>query len=63
LAAVTETLQGAKHEAVVSLGFEEGKKRAWLFDHDLVQSERQTEDGFEISVRWTTRQEAQFQRV
>jgi GTP-binding protein HflX len=63
LAAITETLQGQKRDAVLSLGFADGKKRAWLFDHDIVTAERQTDDGFEISVRWTARQKAQYERL
>ncbi|MFA3915520.1 GTPase HflX [Ruegeria hyattellae] len=53
-------LQGARHETVLRLGFSDGRKRAWLFEQDLIQSEKQTEDGFEIIVLWTGKQEAQF---
>jgi GTP-binding protein HflX len=63
LVAVTEQLQGAKRSADLSLAFSEGKKRAWLFAQDLVEEERQTETGFELSVRWTAEQEAQFERL
>ncbi|MEP1612567.1 MAG: GTPase HflX [Roseobacter sp.] len=63
LLAITETLQGKKRPADLTLGFSEGKKRAWLFAQDLVQSERQSQEGFEISVRWTVEQEAQFERL
>ncbi len=63
LEAITETLQGQKRPATLSLGFAEGKKRAWLFDQELVQDEQQTDSGFEISVRWTAKQEAQFERL
>jgi GTP-binding protein HflX len=60
---VTQTLQGTKRAADLHLGFADGKKRAWLFDQDLVEQEQQTDDGFEISVRWTAKQEAQFQKL
>lgn len=63
LAAITRTLQGTKRETTLSLGFAEGKKRAWLFDHDLVTSEVQTDSGFDITVRWTAEQEARFERL
>lgn len=63
LNAVTQTLQGQKREIILSLGFADGKKRAWLFAQDLVSGERQTDEGFEISVRWTVKQEAQFERL
>jgi GTP-binding protein HflX len=63
LGAVSDILQERQEDAVLSLAFAEGRKRAWLFDNDLVQSEEQTEDGFEIAVRWTLRQQEQFARL
>ena len=60
---IAEALQGAVREAELTLGFAEGKKRAWLFAQDVVEGERQTEDGFEITVRWSARQEAEFQQI
>ncbi len=60
LAAISERVQGVRHETRLHLAFSEGKKRAWLFDQDVVQEERQTEDGFEVTVLWTAKQEAQF---
>jgi GTP-binding protein HflX len=62
-AVIAEALQGAVREADLTLSFAEGKKRAWLFDHDVVLHETQTETGFDISVRWSAEQEAQFQRL
>ena len=38
----------------------DGGKRAWLFRQDVVRSEQQTENGFEITVLWTAKQAAQF---
>ncbi len=60
LAAVAEALQGVRHESQLHLAFSEGRQRAWLFDHDVVQAEKQTEDGFDVTVLWTARQEAQY---
>ena len=60
LTEVAEILQGVRHEAQVKLGFADGKRRAWLFRQDVVQEENQTEDGFEITVLWTPKQQAQF---
>jgi GTP-binding protein HflX len=62
-AVIAEALQGAVREADLTLSFAEGKKRAWLFDHDVVLHETQTETGFDITVRWSAEQEAQFQRL
>ena len=60
---IAEALQGAVREADLVLPFAEGKKRAWLFEQDIVVSEEQTEDGFALTVRWSARQEADFQRL
>jgi len=63
LDAITETLQGAKRTADVHLSFADGKKRAWLYAQELVDTEEQTEDGITLTVRWTVDQEAQFERL
>ena len=61
VAAVSQALAEVRHLSDVHLGFDEGRKRAWLFQKDLVEEERQTEDGFDLTVRWTVRQEQQFE--
>ncbi|MEP2642761.1 GTPase HflX [Roseobacter sp.] len=63
LGAVTGEIQGTKRETRLHLTFSEGKKRAWLFDQDLVTTETQTEDGFDIVVRWTAQQEGRYVRL
>ncbi|MBO9435214.1 GTPase HflX [Ruegeria sp. R13_0] len=60
LADIAIKLQGVRRETTLSLSFAEGDKRAWLFRQDVVRSEEQTEDGFEITVLWTDKQAAQF---
>jgi len=42
------------------LPFTAGRKRAWLFQQDVVEVERQSEDGFEFEVKWTSLQKARF---
>ncbi len=61
--AITAGVTEATHVSVLQLGFDAGRKRAWLYERGLVEEERQTEDGFELSVRWSARQEAQFGQV
>ncbi|MGR3759337.1 GTPase HflX [Roseobacteraceae bacterium NS-SX3] len=56
-------LQGVRHEEVLSLGFGDGKQRAWLFQQDVVQSETQSDSGFDITVLWTEKQKAQYQKL
>jgi GTP-binding protein HflX len=63
LAAIAETLVGAKSLEMLKLPFSDGKKRAWLFAQEIVEQEDQNETGFDITVRWTARQKADFERV
>ncbi|MEX0371292.1 MAG: HflX GTPase family protein, partial [Tateyamaria sp.] len=58
---VAVTLQGAVTEETLLLPYAEGRKRACLFDQDVVQAERQGEAGFEFDVRWTAIQKARFE--
>ncbi len=60
LTEVAVILQGVRREEVLKLGFADGNKRAWLFRQDVVRGEKQTEDGFEITVLWTDKQANQF---
>ena len=60
LDAVSEKLTDPKSEAEFLLPYSEGRKRAWLFQEGLIQSEDQTEDGFLLHVLWTARQEQKF---
>ncbi len=60
---VATALQGALRVAELSLGFAEGRKRAWLFSQDVVVNEHQTEEGFELTVRWSADVEAAYQRL
>ncbi len=57
---IATTIQGARHQATLTLGFAEGNKRAWLFRQDVVRAEEQTETGFVLQVLWTDKQAAQF---
>ena len=60
LSVVAVTLQGAVSEETLLLPYADGRKRAWLFEQDVVMAERQGEDGFEFDVRWTASQKARF---
>jgi GTP-binding protein HflX len=58
-----ERLRGAEEprvEETLRLGFDQGRQRAWLFDHQVVRSEAPTEAGYELGVRWTGRQRSQY---
>ena len=61
LAHVSTLVLGEVHEDALSLTFAEGRKRAWLFERDLVQKEEQTETGFDLRVRWSAKDRARFE--
>ncbi|QYX55488.1 GTPase HflX [Roseovarius sp. SCSIO 43702] len=56
----TEALTAAQVDETIALSFEEGRKRAWLFEQGVVEAERQGEDGWELDLRWTARQKGAF---
>ena len=60
LAVLDKTLRETSHTSQLSLTFAQGKQRAWLFAQDLVDSESQSDTGFEMTVTWTAKQEKQF---
>ena len=60
---ISERLTPIRTEASVTLSFDEGRKRAWLFDQGVVQNETLTETGYEINVLWTALQATRFQRL
>ncbi|MBU2982309.1 GTPase HflX [Lentibacter algarum] len=63
LQAVCDALAGArKHEALM-LSFAEGRQRAWLFEHGVVEDERQTDEGYALKVHWTRKQADQFKAL
>ena len=60
LRAVSLTLTPDKSSSELLLSYSEGKQRARLFDQGIVTAERQTDDGFTITVLWTARQKKVF---
>jgi len=63
VAAMSEALADTRHLSEIHLRFDEGRRRAWLYENDLVEGERQTDEGFALTVRWTARQEARFREI
>lgn len=63
LAAMSQVFDEAKSERRLTLGFAEGRKRAWLHAEGLVLAEDMTETGFDIDVLWTARQEMRFREL
>lgn len=63
LDAISQRFDEAKVTAEIVLGFDEGRKRAWLHAEDIVLSEIAGDDGWTLTVRWSERQEARFRAV
>ncbi|QDC09704.1 GTPase HflX [Oceanicola sp. D3] len=62
-AAITAHLEGVRTEEVVTLAFSEGRARAWLFERGVVEREEETEAGWQVHLRWTPRQKAEFSKL
>ncbi len=60
IATIAAELAEPTLDETIRLGFDQGRKRAWLFDHKLVQAEVQIDGGYEVAVRWTDRDRSQY---
>lgn len=63
VATIAERLKPARTEAEFTLGFNEGRKRAWLYDQGVVQSEEMTDEGYRLNVLWSGLQATRFSRL
>lgn len=63
LLAIESDLAEPARDETLRLGFDQGRERAWLFDHKVVTSERQTDAGYEMAVRWTDRERSQYRTL
>lgn len=61
--AVENKLNAQNFDDALNLTFQDGKKRAWLYDQGVVRNETQTEHGFQFTLYWSARQKTQFQLV
>ncbi|MEM8731867.1 MAG: GTPase HflX [Pseudomonadota bacterium] len=60
LGAISTALAGVRKPDELHLSFSDGRRRAWLFEQDVVQSEIQDEGGFHIQVLWTETQARRY---
>lgn len=63
LDAISEILDGERFERDLTLPYAEGRKRAWLFEEGVIESETQDENGYQFRVLWTPRQEKRFREM
>ena len=60
---VSVALEEETVERQLVLGFDDGRRRAWLHAEGVVTAETEGEDGFHLSLRWTPRQEKRFREL
>ena len=58
--AIEDALGEPSTTEVLTLGFAEGRQRAWLFQKGVVDEEAQDETGWQLTVTWTERQKAEY---
>jgi GTP-binding protein HflX len=63
LSLISATLDADRTEATLTIPFSDGRKRAWLHEQNIVQSETEDEDGWHLTVRWTARQQNRWRRL
>ncbi|MCF7700236.1 GTPase HflX [Loktanella sp. M215] len=63
LEAITEKTKDPRTTEVLTLGFNAGRARAWLFDAGVVTDDKQTDDGYRMEVFWTALQKERFSRL
>jgi GTP-binding protein HflX len=63
LRAIEAGLEQEHLTEVLTLGFDRGRQRAWLFDQGVVVQDEQVEDGHRMTVRWTAKQAARFRAL
>jgi GTP-binding protein HflX len=63
LSAVEAELADPVLEETLHMGFDQGRRRAWLFERNLVTAERRTEEGYELAVRWTAQDRNRFRAM
>ncbi|MEM9640386.1 MAG: GTPase HflX [Pseudomonadota bacterium] len=63
LALIEQELEPPKIRAELTLGFAEGRARAWLFEQKVVHSEAQSDDGYRLQVEWTEKQRSHFRSL
>jgi GTP-binding protein HflX len=62
-ARVAEALDAPRTRADLVLSHADGRRRAWLHEQGVVETEDQAEDGVHITVHWTDRQAARWRAL
>ncbi|MGV8951574.1 MAG: GTPase HflX [Cypionkella sp.] len=60
---ISSAFEEEKTERDLTISFAEGKRHAWVHQEGVVQTETQTEDGWQVNVLWTARQEKRYREL
>ncbi|WP_226341013.1 GTPase HflX [Gemmobacter serpentinus] len=63
LDAISASFDEEKTERLLSLSFAQGRQRAWLHGEGVVLNEVQDEEGWQVTVLWTARQEKRWREL
>lgn len=61
--AMSDKLKPDTETTTVEVPFADGRRRAWLFEQDVVDEESQSETGYVFTVTWTAIQKERFARL
>ncbi len=57
---IINTLLATSSRDVLTISAKDGKKRAWLYRHGVVESENLVDDNYKMVLRWSEKQRKQF---
>jgi GTP-binding protein HflX len=60
---VTDAIGEEKRSETLTLGFDQGRQRAWLFEKGLVTEEVQTDEGYRLDLLWSIRDKERFEAL
>lgn len=60
VAQIAGLLDADRQQRELVLSFDEGRRRAWLYEQGVVEAEAQSESGYRMLVNWTPRQAQLF---
>ncbi|SEW08742.1 GTP-binding protein HflX [Cognatiyoonia koreensis] len=63
LDAISQAVKEPRTQERLTLGFADGKARAWLFAQGVVTADEQVDDGYHIDVLWTQLQKDRFLKL
>lgn len=61
--AIADVLAAPVENETIILGYDQARKRAWLFDHNLVLSEVETDGGYRVNVVWSERDRSRYRSL